>query len=52
MRIGLISDLHSNREALNAVLEHLRDQDVDKIYCLGDVVVSATPSPGLTARSW
>ena len=38
MKIGLISDLHSNREALNAVLEHLRGQDVDKIYCLGDVV--------------
>jgi len=38
VKIGLISDLHSNREALSAVLEHLSGQEVDKIYCLGDVV--------------
>jgi len=38
MKVGIISDLHSNREALNAVLEHMDTQGVDKIYCLGDVV--------------
>jgi len=38
MKVALISDLHSNREALTAVLEHIRGQEVDKIYCLGDVV--------------
>jgi predicted phosphodiesterase len=38
MRIGIISDLHSNREALEAVFEHLRGQQLDELYCLGDVV--------------
>ena len=38
MRIAIISDLHSNREALEAVFAHIREQDVDKLYCLGDVV--------------
>lgn len=38
MKIAIISDLHSNREALEAVFEHIQGQSVDKIYCLGDVV--------------
>ncbi len=36
MRILLISDIHSNLEALDAVLDDVRDFDV--IWCLGDVV--------------
>lgn len=35
MRAGFISDIHSNEEALEAVLAKLR---VDQLYCLGDVV--------------
>jgi predicted phosphodiesterase len=35
---ALISDIHSNREALNAVLEDIRSQGVSEIYCLGDVI--------------
>ena len=38
MRIALISDLHSNREALDAVREDIAKRSVDTIYCLGDVV--------------
>ncbi len=38
MRIGLISDIHGNYEALKVVLEDLDKSNVDKIYCLGDVV--------------
>lgn len=38
MKVALISDLHSNREALDAVLEDLDGRGVDAIYCLGDVV--------------
>lgn len=38
MRIAVISDLHSNREALEAVLEHIEGQAVESIFCLGDVV--------------
>jgi len=35
---ALISDIHSNLEALNAVLADIRQQGIDNIYCLGDVV--------------
>ncbi len=38
MKIALISDLHSNREALDQVLAHIDGRDVDAVYCLGDVV--------------
>jgi len=37
-RIALISDIHSNMAALNAVLKDIESQHVDSIYCLGDVV--------------
>ena len=36
MRVGLISDIHGNRRALEAVLEDL--DGVDEIWCLGDTV--------------
>ena len=36
--IALISDIHANLEAFDAVLEDIQNQDVKKIYCLGDVV--------------
>lgn len=35
---AIISDLHSNLEALVAVLEDIREQGADEILCLGDVV--------------
>jgi diadenosine tetraphosphatase ApaH/serine/threonine PP2A family protein phosphatase len=35
---ALISDIHSNLEALTAVLADIREQAVDEIYCLGDVI--------------
>jgi putative phosphoesterase len=38
MRLGIISDIHSNFEALKVVLEKLDELKVSKIYCLGDVV--------------
>ena len=36
MRVGLLSDIHSNLEALDAVLKAL--PDVDRIVVLGDIV--------------
>lgn len=36
--IAVISDLHANLEAVSAVLDDIREQKVDKIVCLGDVV--------------
>lgn len=38
MKIGLISDIHGNYEALKAVLGELDTMDISEIYCLGDVV--------------
>lgn len=38
MRIGLISDVHGNTEALNAVLAVLRAERVDAVFHLGDAV--------------
>jgi len=40
MRIGILSDIHSNIQALEAVLEDCRSQDpeIDEYICLGDVV--------------
>jgi predicted phosphodiesterase len=35
---ALISDIHSNLEGLEAVLEDIRQQEIDEIYCLGDIV--------------
>src|SRR5271154_3289862 len=35
---ALISDIHSNLEALNAVLADIASHKVEAIYCLGDVV--------------
>ena len=43
MKIGIISDIHGNAEALQAVLSKL--QDVQQCFCLGDIVgYGADPS--------
>jgi diadenosine tetraphosphatase ApaH/serine/threonine PP2A family protein phosphatase len=36
--IAILSDIHSNLEALQAVLQDVSTQHVEHIYCLGDVV--------------
>jgi len=38
MRIGVISDIHGNYEALKPVLAELDKMNISEIYCLGDVV--------------
>jgi predicted phosphodiesterase len=35
---AVISDIHSNKEALDAVLSEIDAQGIETIYCLGDVV--------------
>ena len=47
MRIGLISDIHGNRIALDAVLAELERDGVDRIVCLGDVAVGPQPAEAL-----
>ncbi len=38
MRYAIISDIHSNLEALQAVLKAIERLNIDRIICLGDVV--------------
>ncbi len=37
-KIAIISDIHANLEAFQSVLQDIDDQDVDFIFCLGDIV--------------
>jgi len=36
--IAIVSDIHGNLDALDAVLDSIRDQSVDHTACLGDIV--------------
>ena len=44
MKIGLISDIHGNKKALDTVLEQLEKKNIDKIICIGDLVGGAPMS--------
>lgn len=37
-RFAILADIHSNLEALNAVLKDARSQSVTNFFCLGDIV--------------
>jgi predicted phosphodiesterase len=46
MKLALISDIHSNLQALESVLGAIDSEGVDAIYCMGDVVgYGADPGP-------
>ena len=38
MRYGIFSDVHSNLEALEAVLEAFKNESIEKYLCVGDIV--------------
>ena len=38
-KIAIISDVHGNITALNAVLDNIKNRDIKRIFCLGDSVV-------------
>lgn len=38
MKRALISDIHSNLEGLEAVLDDIRQQAITEVYCLGDII--------------
>ena len=44
MKIAVISDIHGNIQALEAVLENIKKENCEKIFCLGDLAM-AGPSP-------
>jgi putative phosphoesterase len=37
MKIAFISDIHGNAVALEAVIEHIKKQQIEKVYVLGDI---------------
>lgn len=41
-RIAIISDIHANITALNAVLDDIRSRNINRIFCLGDSIVKCT----------
>jgi predicted phosphodiesterase len=38
MRLGILSDIHANYEALSAAVEAFKSENVQSYYCLGDTV--------------
>lgn len=40
MKIAVISDIHGNKLALDTVLEDIKKNDCDKIFCLGDIAMA------------
>ena len=44
MRIAIISDIHGNLEALKTVLKDIENRNIDKIFCLGDIVAKGAHS--------
>jgi predicted phosphodiesterase len=47
--IAVISDVHANLAALDAVLRDIRQRGIERIYCLGDCIgYSAFPSQTIT----
>ena len=38
MKIGIITDIHSNIKALDAVLKKFDEENIEKIICCGDIV--------------
>jgi diadenosine tetraphosphatase ApaH/serine/threonine PP2A family protein phosphatase len=38
VRYAIISDIHANYDALEVVLDHIEQSEIDHILCLGDVV--------------
>lgn len=41
-KVAIISDVHGNITALNAVLDDIKKRNIDKIFCLGDSIVKCT----------
>jgi putative phosphoesterase len=50
MRVAVISDLHGNLVALEAVLAHMERAGADQVVCLGDVAATGPQPHETTAR--
>ena len=54
MRIAILSDIHANREAFDAVLDAVGRLGVDETVLLGDIVGygPTRPTPSTRPASW
>lgn len=43
-KIAIISDVHGNITALEAVMKDIESRNINKIYCLGDSVLKSCNS--------
>ena len=50
MKIAIISDIHGNVQALDAVLSELKKENIDKILCLGDCIGGNSRSEEVVQR--
>jgi putative phosphoesterase len=50
MRVGVISDIHGNAVALDAVLADLEAQSIDQLVCLGDAIQGGPQPAAVVAR--
>lgn len=50
MKIGIISDIHGNINALDTVLKELKSKKIEKIICLGDLIGGAAKSEDVVQR--
>ena len=50
MQVALLSDIHGNLTALDAVLEQLAAERIEKVICLGDVALSGPRPREVIAR--
>lgn len=41
-KIAIISDIHGNLEALKSVIEDIKERNIVKIFCMGDIVAKGT----------
>src|SRR6186713_2308300 len=48
MRVAVISDMHGNAIAFDAVLDDMRGRDIDRVVCLGDALQGG-PQPAEVA---
>lgn len=49
MKVGIITDIHNNCDALNAVLDKFASAGVEKIICCGDIL-GIGPKPEGTVK--
>lgn len=41
-KIAIISDIHGNLEALTSVLDDIKERNINRIFCLGDIIAKGT----------